>query len=148
MIVRLLGGAAYWSYGLERLTALARSRAVALVVIPGDDRPDSSLDGLSTEGLEPAKTNWAQPIDTPPYYGYPLKTGITFTYLGVKVDKEARVQFEGQGGRSVPAANIFAAGEVMSGNILGQGYAGGVGMAIGNVFGRVAGEGAARHVSN
>ena len=106
------------------------------------------LDGLSTEGLEPAKTNWAQPIDTPPYYGYPLKTGITFTYLGVKVDKEARVQFEGQGGRSVPAANIFAAGEVMSGNILGQGYAGGVGMAIGNVFGRVAGEGAARHVSN
>ena len=106
------------------------------------------LDGLSTEGLEPAKTNWAQTIDTPPYYGYPLKTGITFTYLGVKVDKEARVQFEGPGGRSVPAANIFAAGEVMSGNILGQGYAGGVGMAIGNVFGRVAGEGAARHVSN
>src|SRR5690606_34896093 len=48
VIVRLLGGAAYWAYGLERLTALARSRAVALVVIPGDDRPDSSLDGLST----------------------------------------------------------------------------------------------------
>ena len=45
-------------------------------------------------------------------------------------------------------AGDFAAGEVMSGNILGQGYAGGVGMAIGNVFGRVAGEGAARHVSN
>ncbi len=106
------------------------------------------LDGLSTEGLTPPKTNWAQTIDTPPYYGYPLKTGITFTYLGVKVDKEARVQFKEADGRVVPAANIFAAGEVISGNILGQGYAGGVGMAIGMVFGRIAGEGAARNVSN
>ena len=106
------------------------------------------LDGLSTEGLTPPKTNWAQTIDTPPYYGYPLKTGITFTYLGVKVDKEARVQFKEADGRIVPAANIFAAGEVISGNILGQGYAGGVGMAIGMVFGRIAGEGAARNVSN
>ena len=106
------------------------------------------LDGLSTEGLTPPKTNWAQPIDTPPYYGYPLRTGITFTYLGVKVDKQARVQFKGKDGRIVPAANIFAAGEVMSGNILGQGYAGGIGMAIGMVFGRIAGEGATRNVSN
>jgi tricarballylate dehydrogenase len=106
------------------------------------------LDGLSTEGLEPPKSNWAETIDTPPYYGYPLKTGITFTYLGVKVDKEARVQFKGADGRVVPAANIFAAGEVISGNILGQGYAGGVGMAIGLVFGRIAGEGAAKNVRN
>ena len=114
---------------------------------PGTFTP-GVLDGLSTEGLTPPKTNWAQPIDTPPYYGYPLRTGITFTYLGVKVDKQARVQFTGKDGRTVPAANIFAAGEVMSGNILGQGYAGGVGMAIGMVFGRIAGEGAARNASN
>jgi len=106
------------------------------------------LDGLSTEGLTPPKSNWAQPIDTPPYYGYPLRTGITFTYLGVKVNKEARVQFKDKDGRIVSAANIFAAGEVMSGNILGQGYAGGIGMAIGLVFGRIAGEGAARNASN
>ncbi|MEP2543117.1 MAG: FAD-binding protein, partial [Alphaproteobacteria bacterium] len=106
------------------------------------------LDGLSTEGLTPAKTNWAQTIDTPPYYGYPLRTGITFTYLGVKVNKEARVQFKGKDGRAVSAANIFAAGEIVSGNILGQGYAGGIGMAIGLVFGRIAGEGAARNASN
>ncbi|MEQ9362379.1 MAG: FAD-binding dehydrogenase, partial [Rhodospirillales bacterium] len=106
------------------------------------------LDGLSTEGLTPAKTNWAQTIDTPPYYGYPLRTGITFTYLGVKVDKESRVQFKGRDGRTVSAANIFAAGEIVSGNILGQGYAGGIGMAIGLVFGRIAGEGAARNASN
>ena len=114
---------------------------------PGEFTP-GELDGLSTEGLSPPKSNWAQTIDTPPYYGYPLKPGITFTYMGVKVDREARVQFAGPGGGSVPAANIFAAGEVMSGNILGQGYAGGVGMCIGLVFGRIAGEGAARHVTN
>ena len=106
------------------------------------------LDGLSTEGLTPPKSNWAQPIDTPPYYGYPLKPGITFTYLGVKINKEARVQFRARDGRVVSAANIFAAGEIVSGNILGQGYAGGVGMAIGLVFGRIAGEGAARHGRN
>ncbi|PIW29826.1 MAG: tricarballylate dehydrogenase [Rhodospirillales bacterium CG15_BIG_FIL_POST_REV_8_21_14_020_66_15] len=114
---------------------------------PGEFKPEV-LDGLATEGLTPPKSNWARPVDTPPYYGYPLKPGITFTYLGVKVDKQARVQFTDAKGRTVPAANIFAAGEVMSGNILGQGYAGGVGMAIGLVFGRVAGEGAARLVSN
>ena len=106
------------------------------------------LDGLSTEGLDPPKTNWAETIDTPPFYGYPLRTGITFTYLGVKVDKEARVQFTGKDGRTSAATNIFAAGEIVSGNILGQGYAGGVGMAIGLVFGRIAGEGAAHHASN
>jgi len=43
-----------------------------------------------------------------------------------------------------PAANLFAAGEIMAGNILGQGYLAGIGMTIGGVFGRIAGEEAAR----
>ncbi len=47
-----------------------------------------------------------------------------------------------------PAANIWAAGEIMAGNVLGQGYAAGTGMAIGTVFGRIAGEEAARHARN
>lgn len=110
---------------------------------PCDFKPEE-LDGCATEGLEPPKSNWARPIDTPPYYGYPLRTGITFTYLGVKVNKQAQVVMKD--GR--PAANIFAAGEVMAGNILGQGYAGGTGMAIGTVFGRIAGEGAGRYAGN
>jgi tricarballylate dehydrogenase len=96
------------------------------------------LDDCYTEGLTPAKTHWALPIDTPPFYGYALKPGITFTYLGVKVDEHAAVQF---GGR--PSANLFAAGEVMAGNVLGKGYTAGVGMTIGTVFGRVAGASAA-----
>ncbi|HEX4882989.1 MAG TPA: FAD-dependent tricarballylate dehydrogenase TcuA [Casimicrobiaceae bacterium] len=97
------------------------------------------LDDCRTEGLVPPKTHWARPIDTPPYYGYALKPGITFTYLGVKVDERARVHF---GGR--PSGTLFAAGEVMAGNVLGKGYTAGVGMTIGTVFGRIAGASAAQ----
>ncbi|MGH8673897.1 MAG: FAD-dependent tricarballylate dehydrogenase TcuA [Burkholderiales bacterium] len=98
------------------------------------------LDNCATEGLAPAKTHWARRIDTPPFYGYPLRPGLTFTYLGVAVDERARVLFDG----AKPAANIFAAGEIMAGNVLGQGYIGGIGLTIGTTFGRIAGEEAAR----
>jgi tricarballylate dehydrogenase len=99
------------------------------------------LDDCRTEGLTPPKTHWARPIDTPPFHGYTLQPGVTFTYLGVKVDATAAVHF---GGR--PSGNLFAAGEVMAGNVLGQGYTAGVGMTIGTVFGRVAGASAATAV--
>ncbi len=96
------------------------------------------LDDCHTEGLVPAKTHWARPIDTPPFFGYTLRPGVTFTYLGLKVDERAAVHF---GGR--PSPNLFAAGEAMAGNVLGQGYTAGVGMTIGTVFGRSAGGSAA-----
>lgn len=105
---------------------------------PGDFHP-TELDGLSTKGLQPAKTNWARPIDTPPYYGYSLKTGVTFTYLGLKVDENAQVQSINDS----QIKNLWAAGETMAGSILGQGYLAGFGMAIGTVFGRIAGKEAA-----
>jgi tricarballylate dehydrogenase len=98
------------------------------------------LDGKSTKGLTPEKTNWSAPISTPPFYGYPLRPGITFTYLGVAVNERAQILMAD--GR--PFANMFAAGEIMAGNILGQGYLAGIGMTIGGVFGRIAGEEAAR----
>ena len=92
----------------------------------------------------PPKTHWARPIDQPPYYAYPLRPGITFTYLGVKVSEEGRmVMSEGRA-----SANMFAAGEIMAGNVLGKGYLAGIGMTIGSVFGRVAGEGAAAYAAN
>lgn len=98
----------------------------------------SVLDDCHTEGIEPVKTHWAVPIDTPPYYGYALRPGITFTYLGVKVDENASVHFSGE-----PSSNLFAAGEMMAGNVLGQGYTAGVGTSIGTAFGRIAGTQAA-----
>ncbi|MBK5256556.1 MAG: FAD-dependent tricarballylate dehydrogenase TcuA [Vicinamibacteria bacterium] len=100
------------------------------------------LDDNKTEGLNPPKSHWARPLDTPPFFAYPLRPGITFTYLGVEVDEKARVVMKDD----KPAENVFAAGEIMAGNILGQGYLAGIGMTIGTVFGRIAGEEASRVV--
>jgi len=97
------------------------------------------LDGVCTRGLTLPKSNWAIPIDRPPFYGLPLRPGITFTYMGVTVDEKARVIDES--GR--PFANVYAAGEIMSGNILTKGYLGGFGLTIGSVFGELAGREAA-----
>ncbi len=103
----------------------------------------TELDGLATEGLSPPKTNWARPIDTPPYYGYSLRTGVTFTYLGLKVDETAQVQ-----SADGPIENLWAAGETMAGSILGEGYLAGFGMTIGTVFGRIAGQEAANYAKH
>ncbi|MDJ0992461.1 MAG: FAD-dependent tricarballylate dehydrogenase TcuA [Dinoroseobacter sp.] len=102
----------------------------------------TELDGVSTTNLTPPKTNWARPITEAPFYGYSLRTGVTFTYLGLKVDENAQCSI---GNR--PVANMWAAGETMAGSILGQGYLAGFGMTIGTVFGRIAGREAARYAN-
>ena len=94
------------------------------------------LDDCRTEGLAPAKSHWALPLDSPPYLGYPLRPGITFTYLGLKVSDPARLVMD----NGVTSRNVFAAGEIMAGNVLGEGYVAGVGMMIGTAFGRLAGK--------
>jgi len=102
------------------------------------------LDDCRTEGITPAKTHWARKIETPPYLAYPVRPGITFTYLGTRVNKQARMLMKD----GKPSANMFAAGEIMAGNVLGKGYAAGIGMTIGSVFGRVAGREAAKNARN
>ena len=86
----------------------------------------TALDDCRTEGLAPPKSHWARAIDAPPFFGYALRPGVTFTYLGLKTDETAAVRF---GGRS--SDNLFVAGEMMAGNVLGKGYTAGVGMSIG-----------------
>ncbi len=100
-------------------------------------------DNCRTEGLEPPKSHWARTIEEPPFYAYTLRPGITFTYLGVGVDAQARIQ----SANGEPIRNCFAAGEIMAGNVLGQGYLAGIGMTIGAVFGRIAGQEAAKYVN-
>lgn len=48
ILIRLIGGTPYWSYGLGQVEALARSRGIALAVVSGDGRPDARLDSVST----------------------------------------------------------------------------------------------------
>lgn len=101
----------------------------------------SRLDGSATSGVTPPKTNWASRLDTPPFYAFPVRPGITFTYLGVTVDAQTRVITTS----GAPMPHVYAAGECMSGNILQRGYLGGFGLTIGTVFGRIAGRAAASH---
>jgi tricarballylate dehydrogenase len=128
--------------GALGLDAEALEKTVAgfnAAVRPGTFDP-TVLDDCCTEGLAPPKSHWARRLETPPFYAYPVRPGITFTYLSTKVDREARiVMADGK-----LSANMFAAGEIMAGNVLGKGYAAGVGMTIGAVFGRIAGQEAAR----
>src|SRR5258708_33223744 len=100
------------------------------------------LDNCATAGITPPKTHWARAIDTPPFYGYPLRPGITFTYLGVAIDARARMVMDD----GKPAENIFAAGEIMAGNGLGKGYLPGTGTAHRTTFGRHGGGEARRPV--
>jgi tricarballylate dehydrogenase len=130
-------------FGLDAPTLEATVAAYNAAVRPGTFN-DHALDDCRTEGLTPPKTHWARRIDTPPFIGYPLRPGITFTYLGVKVNERAQVLMD----NGKPAANLFASGEIMAGNILGQGYLAGFGMTIGTVFGRIAGQEAANYVRN
>jgi tricarballylate dehydrogenase len=109
--------------------------------VTGGEVDMSIVDGVGTAGLAPPKSNWARRIETPPYAGVPMRPGITFTYLGVAVDGTARVLRAG-GGRF---ENVFAAGEIMSGNVLSTGYLAGFGMTIGTVWGRIAGREAVAH---
>ena len=111
--------------------------------MPGDFN-HTVLDSCHTQDLSPVKSHWARRIDTPPYLAYPLRPGITFTYLGVAVNERAQmIMKNGQ-----VAANIYAAGEIMAGNILDKGYLAGIGMTIGTTFGRIAGREAAKIVAH
>jgi len=95
-------------------------------------------DGRGTEGIQPPKTNWAQPLDTPPYLGYAVTCGISFTFGGVKIDNRGQVVNNGQ--EAIPG--LYAAGE-MVGGIFYHNYPGGSGLSAGMVFGRLAGTSAA-----
>lgn len=127
--------------GLDRRTLLRTVGEFNRAAAGNSTLQPEALDGTCTQGLLPPKSNWALPIDRPPFYAFALRPGITFTYMGVAVDETARVL--DRDGR--PFSNIYAAGEIMSGNILESGYLGGFGLTIGTVFGRLAGREAAKH---
>ena len=129
--------------GLPQEKTVETIEAFNAACVPGSF-DHTEYDDCRTTDLVPPKTHWARPIDTPPYYGYELRPGITFTYLGVRVNRDARILMAD----GTPSANMFAAGEIMAGNVLGKGYLGGLGMTIGSVFGRIAGEQAGRYASN
>ena len=95
-------------------------------------------DGRCTEGLALNKTNWAETLDTPPYYGWAVTTGISFTFGGVKINTRGQIVTNAQD----PIPGLYAAGE-MVGGLFYYNYPGGSGLSAGMVFGRLSGASAA-----
>lgn len=128
-------------FGIPREAFLRTVREFNASIV---DRPfdPTVLDGKSTVGIVPPKSNWAQPIDSPPYVGYGVTCGITFTFGGLRIDGESRVldtEFQ-------PIPGLYAAGELVGG-LFYHNYPGGTGLSSGAVFGRIAGRSAAREVA-
>jgi tricarballylate dehydrogenase len=107
---------------------------------PGDFNP-AIKDGKRTNGIEPPKSNWAQPLDRPPFVAFPVTCGITFTFGGLRIDGDARVLDQS----NCPIPGLFATGELVGG-LFYHNYPGGSGLMAGAVFGRRAGAAAGRLV--
>jgi tricarballylate dehydrogenase len=123
--------------GLDPARLEVTVRKFNAAVQAGDFDP-TVRDGKGTTGLVPPKSNWALPLEVPPFYGYAVTCGITFTFGGVRVDREGRVlRADGE-----PIHGLYAAGE-MVGGLFHENYPGGTGLTSGAVFGRLAGRAAA-----
>jgi tricarballylate dehydrogenase len=105
---------------------------------PGGFDP-SQKDGLSTQGLDIEKTNWAVRLDNPPFHAYSVTGGITFTFGGLKIDADAQVI--GTDWRPIPG--LYTCGE-MVGGLFHDNYGAGSGLVSGATFGRIAGRSAAQ----
>ena len=96
-------------------------------------------DGRGTNGLAVPKSNWANTIDTPPFHAYGVTCGVTFTFGGLRIDTDARVLNTDY----QPVPGLYAAGELVGG-LFYFNYPGGTGLMSGAVFGKIAGEQAAK----
>lgn len=130
--------------GLARGLSIDMERFVATVEAfnagaPGGAIDLMRLDSRRTIGVDPPKSNWAARIARAPFYGCPVRAGVTFTFGGIRIDPQARVLARD----GVPIPGLYAAGEIVGGLFYGN-YAGGSGLLAGAYFGRTAGVGAAR----
>lgn len=94
-------------------------------------------DGLATVGLEPSKSNWARPLDAPPFLAYPLISAVIITLGGVKTNSTAQVL--NADGEVIPG--LYAAGALMG--IYYRQYVAATSVLRGMTFGRIAGAAAA-----
>ena len=124
--------------GIDKQKFIDTVQSFNAAVTEGEFNP-AVLDGKGTTGIEPPKSNWAQRLDSPPYIGYAVTCGITFTFGGLKISPDARVLDT----EDAPIPGLYAAGELVGG-LFYYNYAGGSGLMAGSVFGRIAGAEAAK----
>ena len=125
--------------GVDPVQALATLKAWNAGVRTNISFDPNVKDGRGTDGLDPPKSNWANPLDTAPYEAYAVTCGITFTFGGLAITTDAQVLDVD----NAPIPGLYAAGEMVGGLFYGN-YPGGTGLAAGAVFGRIAGTSAAR----
>ncbi|MEX2238969.1 MAG: FAD-dependent tricarballylate dehydrogenase TcuA [Dehalococcoidia bacterium] len=126
--------------GIDKAGLVKTVEEFNAAVQPDEFNP-SLLDGKGTVGIEPPKSNWAQQLDTPPYVGFAVTCGITFTFGGLRIEPATAQVLDSE---DRPMPGLFAAGELVGG-LFYHNYPGGSGLASGAVFGRMAGESAAAH---
>ncbi|HLI67275.1 MAG TPA: FAD-dependent tricarballylate dehydrogenase TcuA [Caulobacteraceae bacterium] len=126
--------------GVDPAAALATLHAFNAAVMRDKPFDPNVKDRRATRGLAVPKSNWANPLETPPFEAYQVTCGVTFTFGGLKVDAQARVLSADAG----PIPGLFAAGELVGG-LFYFNYPGGTGLMAGAVFGKIAGAGAAAH---
>lgn len=102
-------------------------------------------DGLATKGLVVPKSNWALPINRPPFLAVKVTSGITFTFGGLAVNPETAAVISEMTGKEV--GGLYCVGEMLGG-IFHDNYPGGSGLTSGAVFGRRAGRAAAESVGS
>jgi tricarballylate dehydrogenase len=124
--------------GVDRTGFLATVAEFNKSVNTDVDFDPNVLDGRAAEGIHPRKSNWANPLDTPPFEAYQVTCGVTFTFGGLQISPSAAVI--GVDGKPIPG--LFAAGEIVGG-LFYFNYPGGTGLMAGSVYGRAAGRSAA-----
>lgn len=125
--------------GIDSAAFLAEVAAYNAATTAGTFQPNE-LDGKCTQGLAVNKSNWANKIDEGPFEAYEVACGITFTYGGLKINKQGQVLHNDL----TPIKGLYAAGEIVGG-LYYDNYPGGAGLTSGAVFGRSAGAHAARY---
>ena len=124
--------------GVDAASALRTLHAYNDAVMSHVPFDPNVKDGRGTQGLAVNKSNWANTLDTPPYEGYAVTCGITFTFGGLRTNTDCEVLNTDY----QPIRGLYAAGELVGG-IFYFNYPGGSGLMSGAVFGRIAGTGAA-----
>ena len=121
--------------------ALARTVSEYNAAVGPEPFDPYAFDGKSTRGLATPKSNWAFPLDSPPYVAYPLTCAITFTFGGIRTDSSARVVRPA----GTPIPGLYAAGEVTG--LYYHEYPAGTSVLRSLTFGRLAGAHAAAELS-
>src|SRR5258708_4217908 len=83
VVARLLGGSAYWPYGVERLVETCRAHGIPLALVPGDDKPDPELARLSTLAPGSVRRLWRYLVE-----GGPANADNLLRYAGSLIGHE------------------------------------------------------------